>query len=285
MNIVNYITNITFNNKYITLILITIFTLIIRKIIISIAERIITKVNDSNRLKYKILQFVKIIVNITEILAVYLLWEDNIKNVITVISFISAAVTLSLKDFIFNFFASIYIKLNKPFVVEDRIEINGYKGDVVNLGALSFEILEISEEYGNQSTGIILEIPNSTIFSYPLKNMNKGFKYVWDEVDIKVNLDSDVEAAKSIIYQIINSIDLLKSIPNNMKKELKSNTTYRMYYNKYSPIIYTDVVDNNINLKLRYLVDPKKSRIVKSSIWNSILTEYRDGNINLVKND
>ena len=67
-----------------------------------------------------------------------------------------------------------------------------------------------------------------------------------------------------------------------MKNELKNNTTYRMYFNKYDPVIYTEVKDNHIILKLRYLVNPKKARIVESYIWNEILKEYKNNNLELL---
>jgi len=280
INYIEYIRNININQKYLILIVLTILTLFLGKVIISIIKRFLVKIKN-NKKQYNILQFIKILVNITEILIIYLLWESNIKNVITLISFISAAITLSLKDLVFNFFSGIYIKLNKSFKVEDRIEINKYKGDVINLGIFNFEILETTEEHGNQSSGIIVEIPNSYIFLHPLKNLTKGFKYIWDEIELKIKLDCDIINNKKIIYNIKNNIELIKNVPNKMKKELKNNTTYRMYYNNYEPVIYTELDNNIIKLKVRYLVNPKKSRIIKSKIYNEIIKEYKSGNINL----
>ena len=279
-NYLEYLTNININHKYVILIILTILTLFIGKIVVSILKRFLIKIKN-NKTQYNVLQFVKILVSITEVLIIYLLWESNIKNVITLISFISAAITLSLKDLVFNFFSGIYIKINKPFKLEDRIEINDFKGDVINISAFTFELLEINENYGNQSTGIILNIPNSIIFSHPIKNLTKGFKYIWDEIELKLKLDCDIINNKKIIYNIINNIDLIKTVPNKMKKELNNNTTYRMYYNKYEPVIYTELIDNKIILKIRYLVNPKKSRIIKSRIYNEILKEYKNGNINI----
>lgn len=279
-NIENII-NLNITNQYLILILLTILTVGIGKFIILIIKKQLIKINN-NRTQYKLLQFVKIVINISEFLIIYLLWENNIKNVITLISFISAAITLSLKDIIFNWFAGIYIKTTKPFKLEDRIEINENKGDVINIGTFTFEMLETNEDYGNQSTGIVLTIPNSLIFSYPVKNLNKGFKYIWDEITINLSLDADVTESKKALYKIINNIDLIKVIPSKMKNELKNNTTYRMYFNKYDPVIYTEVKDNHIVLKLRYLVNPKKARIVESYIWNEILKEYKNNNIQLL---
>ena len=229
------------------------------------------------------LNFIKLIISIIQILIIYLIWESNIKNAMTLISFVSAAITLSLKDYILNLFAGFYIKLYKPFKLEDRIEIKGQKGDVINLGSLFFELLEISDNYGHQSTGVVSIIPNSIIFTETVKNMNKGFKYIWDEIKVQISLDSDVILAKKTLYKIINNIDVIKNIPIKMKNELKNNTSYRMYYNKYEPMIYTEVKDKHIELNIRFLINPKKARLVESYIWNEILKEYKNENIRLIK--
>ena len=53
------------------------------------------------------------------------------------------------------------IKINKPFEVEDRIEIDEYKGDVVNIKAMNFEILErpiISLDFINKNIKPIIEL-------------------------------------------------------------------------------------------------------------------------------
>lgn len=273
---------ITFDNKYTVLIFYTIITLIIGKILIYILKKQLIRINN-NKFQYKTLNFIKLITSIIQILIIYLIWESNIKNAMTLISFVSAAITLSLKDYILNLFAGFYIKIYKPFKLEDRIEIKGQKGDVINLGSLFFELLEVSDNYGHQSTGVISIIPNSILFTETVKNMNKGFKYIWDEIKVQISLDSDVILAKKTLYKIINNIDVIKNIPTKMKNELKNNTSYRMYYNKYEPMIYTEVKDKHIELNIRFLINPKKARLVESYIWNEILKEYKNENIQLIK--
>lgn len=273
---------LSFNNKYTILIFYTILTLIIGKSLVYILKKQLIRMNN-NKLQYKTLNFIKLIISIIQILIIYLIWESNIKNAMTLISFISAAITLSLKDYILNLFAGFYIKLYKPFKLEDRIEIKGQKGDVINLGSLFFELLEISDNYGHQSTGVVSIIPNSIIFTETVKNMNKGFKYIWDEIKVQISLDSDLILAKKTLYKIINNIDVIKNIPIKMKNELKNNTSYRMYYNKYEPMIYTEVKDKHIELNIRFLINPKKARLVESYIWNEILKEYKNENIQLIK--
>lgn len=160
-----------------------------------------------------------------------------------------------------------YIYKNKKiFKIEDRIEINGIKGDVMKISTLEFEILEVSnKEENGQSTGIVITFPNSIVFTQPVKNYTKGFKYIWNEMVIKVPLDCDLIKTKQEIYKIINSSEIVKAIPKKMKNQISNLTNdYRIYYNQYEPIIYTKVVDDHIELSLRYLIHPKKLDMLKA---------------------
>jgi small-conductance mechanosensitive channel len=216
-----------------------------------------------------------------------LVWSDYLKNFLTLITFISTAITLSLKDIIFNFFSGIYIKTSKLFELEDRIEINGLKGDVVNINKTGFDLLEIGDRVnGEQSTGRIVHVPNSIIFTYPVKNYVKAFKYIWDEIKINIPLEADVYKTKKELYRIIKKNSIVRNIPNKMESEVNdASAEYRIYFNNLEPIIYVDVVDSHIELYLRFLVHPKKQRNIENSIWLDILNSYKEGKIELYKKE
>ena len=74
----------------------------------------------------------------------------------------------------------------------------------MNTSALSFEVLEVSNKEDNgQSTGVVVAFPNSIVFTKPIKNINKGFKYIWNELTIKVCLDCDLVQNKKELYRIM----------------------------------------------------------------------------------
>ena len=237
----------------------------------------------TDRKGYYITQSFLIILNILEILCLLFIWDDYIKNLMTLISVVSAALTIALRELILNFFCGLYIKIKKPFNVEDRIQIDDLKGDVMNISALNFEVLEVSnKDDRGQSTGIVITFPNSIVFSKAIKNINKGFKYVWDELTINIKMDCDLVKNKQELYKIVNGLEVVKNIPKKMKEEVDIvNQTNRVYFNKYDPIIYTKLVDDHVELTVRYLMHPKKSRYVESVIWNKIYLAYKDGKINL----
>lgn len=285
MKTINYISELTsIESKYLVLIIKTFIFFSILFIIKKIGIRIIKHIKDTKK-EYIYTQRYKLLMSITKFIIFIFLWGEYLGAFLTLISVISAAFTIAIRDLIFNFFSGIYIKVAKPFEIEDRIEIDNYKGDVVNINSLNFEVLEVNNEtFTGQSTGVITHIPNSKIFSHPLRNYNKAFKYIWNELTVQIPLDSDLQKAKSVIYKIVNSNEIIKNIPSKMHNQIKNIASdYRIYYNKYDPIIYTKVVDGHIDLTVRYLIHPKKARFVESTIWNSVLIAYKNGEIDLVK--
>lgn len=285
MKIIENISNFFgIDSIYIILTFKNIIYIIILNIIEQIGVLLLKNIKNEKR-EYEFTQKYKLIMRVLKYTSIIFIWGRYIKSILTFISVISAAFTIALRDLIFNFFCGLYIKVTKPFSVEDRIEIDEYKGDVVNINSMNFEILEVkNNDFTGQSTGIIIHLPNSIIFKSPLKNYNKAFKYIWDEIVVKVPIDSDIQKTKSTLYKIVNSNEIVRKIPNKLKKQINTiSNNYRIYYNQYDPIIYTKVVEDYIELQIRYLVHPKKARFVESTIWNNILLAYKNNEIELHK--
>ena len=253
-------------------------------VLVKLVERLFNfffgKVVKKNKTRFSFRKKVSFVCNLFLVIMNIIIWEDFLLKFITLFSFVSAAIAYSLRDTIINFFAGIYIRLAKPFQIEDRIMISGHIGDVVNISNLSFEVLEVSADTF-QSTGSIVHIPNSKVISEPLVNYVKVFKYVWNETEVKVNVVSDIRKVKGILYNIVNNNDIIKSIPSKMVNELNNNSNYRIYYNKLEPIVYTDITDKYVSMHIRYLVRPKKKRIVVNDINNQLLKLNNDGVIDL----
>ena len=281
----NFLSNILgVETDYIKLTIISIEILIVIYFVKIITKKIYSKSNVSGKKKFTYNRSIQMILNVISFILILLVWSEKLQNIITLISFISAGLTIAIREIIFNFFAGIYIKFSKPFELEDRIEIDGIRGDVIKINALGFEVLDVQEkEKGEQSTGKITHVPNSKVFQEPLKNYVKAFKYIWDEITIDININSDLEKTKEIIYNILKEDEILKTIPEKMEDAIDDVTVeYRIYYNELMPIIYTKIVKDYIELSVRFLVHPKKARNVENNIYEKILEEYKKRNIDLI---
>ncbi len=281
-----YISEITgVSTSYIDLFLYSFMSYIFIKIFVKIICFFNTRFNSNERTLYLINKKVTTFGVVVNIILLILIWESKITKLMTLISFVSAAMAFALRDFVYNFFAGIYINVKKPFKVEDRVEVDGIVGDVVNVSSLTFDILEVSsKDNGEQSTGIMIHIPNSKVFNGGVKNYTEAFKYIWDEISIRVPIDSDIDNAKNMLYDIVRNNEVVKRIPRKMKSELNSAIgEYRIYYNKLDPIVYTSIEDSCVVLTIRYLAHPKKVRNIRSDIYTKVLEAFGDKKIVICK--
>ena len=272
-------------SEYVLLVIVSIMAVIIIKFINKIINKLYTTGKHSGRDVFKFSQRCNLVANIILIFVIFVIWEGHLDNIVTIISFISAGATIALREVILNLIAGIYIKAAKPFVVEDRIEVGNIKGDVVLITAMSFKVLELGDRVnGEQSNGIIVNIPNSQIFANSLKNYTTAFKYIWTEMKVNVDMDADINIHKKKLYSIVNNNAVIKSIPKKMDKAIDAaSSNYRIYYNNLKPIIYTEYIDNHIEFTIRFLVHPKKERNVLDELWIAIIKEAQKGEIKLYR--
>jgi len=248
-------------------IVITVLILLITKLIKSIIYR---KVNDSVKY-YSIKQVINYIVGILIIVLNFIIWLDSVSNVATYIGLLSAGIAIALKEVFTNIAGWILLEFRKPFEVSHRIMIGEQKGDVIDKRLFHFTLMEVSSfEDGEQSTGRIIDIPNSFVFTYAIVNYTKGFEYIWNEIKILLSFDSNWRKAKDNLLNIANKDTDITT--EKVSKQIKNaSKKYMIQYNKFTPIVYMDVKENGIQLTLRYLCEPKRRRITSNKIWEDVL--------------
>ena len=99
-------------NIYIINIIYTLFAYGILKIIFKLAKYINKKTINSEKQIYIFQKRNKALFTILFLIIVLFIWQTEIKDIITLISFISAAITLAVREIIYNYFSGIYIKFS-----------------------------------------------------------------------------------------------------------------------------------------------------------------------------
>lgn len=202
------------------------------------------------------------------------LWLQGIQSIATFLGLLSAGIAIALKDLLSNLAGWFFIISRRPFEVGDRIQLGNYAGDVIDISLFQFTILEIGNwVVADQSTGRIIHVPNGKIFSNELANYDKGFKYIWNEINVTVTFESDWAKAKQILEKLMNERD--DNITATMERQIKrAARKFMIYYRNLTPIVYTDVIDYGVRLTVRYLCETRRRRGTTQSIWESILTEF-----------
>jgi small-conductance mechanosensitive channel len=210
------------------------------------------------------------------------IWYEGMTAVATFLGLVSAGIAIALKDPIVNFVGWLFIVWRKPFSVGDRIQIGEYAGDIVDQRIFQFSMMEIRNWVdADQSTGRVLHLPNGWVFTQAVANFTHGPRVIWNEIPVTITFESDWKEAKSILQRIVDKYHAEKN--ENVEIEFISATkNYLLKYDKLTPIVYTAVVDNGVQLTVRYLCHPRVRRGSTEYIWEATLDAFGDNpNIHL----
>ena len=120
-------------------------------------------------------------INLLLLLAIFLTWIQKINSFTILLGFVSAGLALALQEVVLSIAGWFLILARRPFEAGDRIEINGVKGDVIDIRLLQTSLLEIGNWVdADQSTGRIVNVPNSYVFKHAHFNYSRGFEFIWN---------------------------------------------------------------------------------------------------------
>src|SRR6056297_2050155 len=233
--------------------------------------KLITGRIEGHHASYKIRKVITYFVYLVAILLIARIWFQGIESFTTLFGIFSAGLAIALKDPISDIAAWLFIVVKRPLEVGDRIEINPISGDVIDIRVFQFTLLEINNWAGaDQSTGRIVHIPNSMVFTKSLANYNKGFKYIWNEIRVTITFESDWRKAKGILEKIAkdHTMHLTEEAGKSVKE---ASRKFMIFYNHLTPIVYTDVSDSGVSLTIRHLCKPRNRRDVSEKIWEDVL--------------
>lgn len=203
-----------------------------------------------------------------------LIWMGHGKGILTYFGLVSAGLAVALKDPLVNIAGWLFIIIRKPVNMGDRIEIAGIAGDVIDIRLFQFSIIEIGNwVHADQSTGRIIHIPNGLVFKNPTANFTQGFNFIWNEAAITITFESNWVKAKNVLQYIADANNPLGS-KEAEEQVREASQKYLIFYKHLTPIVWTRVASNGVELTIRYLCEARKRRSSESKIWESILTEF-----------
>ncbi|HSM37454.1 MAG TPA: mechanosensitive ion channel domain-containing protein [Longimicrobiales bacterium] len=239
-----------------------------------VVVRIIARRTDDIRTLY---QARKIASYVTVVIVLVLLgrvWFSGVQSLLTYFGLLSAGVAIALKDPLTGMAGWLFILWRRPFAVGDRIQIGDHAGDVVDVRLFQFTLLEIRNWVdADQSTGRIIHIPNGDVFSKPVANYVRGFRYIWHEIPVLLTFESDWRAAKSILTEVLS--EHAETLTPDAERRLQSaSRKYMIFYSTLTPIVYTTVRDSGVLLTMRFLCDPRRRRGTEQTMWEAILERF-----------
>ncbi len=202
------------------------------------------------------------------------IWIDAFENLPTYLGLVSAGIAIALADVLKNMAGWAFILTRKPFEVGDRIEVNGLKGDVVDIRLFRFSLMEVGNWVdAEQSTGRLVHVPNGLVFNQSVHNYTEGFAFIWDELPVLVTFESDWKLAEKLMRDVLASE--APNVEAAAGERIRSTArTYSIRVGALTPTVYVSVKDSGVLLTARYLVETRTRRGRADRIWRGILDAF-----------
>ncbi|MBT8266145.1 MAG: mechanosensitive ion channel family protein [Flavobacteriaceae bacterium] len=281
MEVLNFIGDWTNEHPVATGIIKFVVWVILIVAVIGILRRFLRKSLPNTSVRYKSQKGVEIVGYVLIIFLSISYFTGNIKDFTLAIGLLTAGITITLQELILSIAGSFYIFFVKVYKPGDRIEINGIKGDVIDIDSIYTTMMEIGQWVTSDNySGRIVKLSNAFVFKGPVYNYSKDFPFIWDEFNLPIRYGSDIELAKQIIIRVAS--EQLSEYVN------KSISNWKTIVDKYyiedalvEPTLALTMTDNWIQFNLRYIVDYKKRRYTKH-LLNSLIgkeIEQTDGKV------
>jgi len=198
----------------------------------------------------------------------------GIGSISAVIGLAGAGLAIALQDPIVSLVGWFLIIGKYGIRVGDRIEINGVKGDVIDVGMLRVAVTEVGNLLsGDQSTGRMVFFPNSFIFKGHFFNYSTTNSFIWDEVHILVTYESPWKKALDIIVKIAEEVsrDVVEKARENQEKLARQ---FNVSLGNPEAYAYVNIADSGVDLVLRFLSEIKLRRTMRDRICREILEAF-----------
>ena len=124
------------------------------------------------------------------------LFNISVKEAITTLSLIAAAVVLMTKDYISNLINGMYLTFAKVVTVGDQVSIDGNKGKILDITLTNVHLLNDDDD--------IIYIPNNKVFSSEIINYTRReLKRTSIEFEVDPLFISDIDGLERRLIEIL----------------------------------------------------------------------------------
>ena len=229
-------------------------------------------IKDSST-RYRAKKIILFIGYFLAMIVLVLVFHNHLKNLTIVFGVAGAGIAFASQELIASIAGWFAISLNNFYTIGDRIELDGIKGDVIDIGILRTTLMEVGKWVNaDLYSGRVVRIANSFVFKEPVFNYSGDFPFLWDEITVPVKYGSDYHLSRELFQKIAGEV--VGDYVTEAKKSWQGITQKFMIENaKIDPAVTMIANDNWIEFTIRYVVDYKVRRSTKDILFTRILEE------------
>jgi small-conductance mechanosensitive channel len=203
-----------------------------------------------------------------------LFFFEDLRVLATTLGIVSAALVIALQDVFVSLAGWFALIASRKVHVGDRIEVDGVKGDVLEIELLRTTLLEVGGTLGfDHPTGRIVALPNSFIFRSRVYNASYGHRWIWLRTDITVTYETPVAAAAAVLRRALEE-ETAPEFSEARRDAAVMTDRYGRTDAEYEPKIYCAAADSGVMFSLVCLADCRQVPAMRTRLHQRILADF-----------
>jgi len=198
---------------------------------------------------------------------------DDLSMVAATLGIVSAALVISLQDVCTSVCGWFVIIGGGKFRIGDRLEIDGIRGDILDIQLLRTVLIEIGGWLGtDQPTGRVILVPNNAIFKTKIFNYSHGHPYIWGKLDVTITFDTPLSQAQALLQRVLEE-ETRETMVEAHRAAAVMRRRYGVEDAVYESKIYTAIADSGVVLSLFYVAHYRNYSAMRARLSQHILVE------------
>lgn len=269
-NLNNLWVKLTTGHTYIATAIVVVLLILVRALVVSIANRSIE--DKFVRMRYR--RGVSYFVFFVGVFLLLPVWLPSIRNIATFLGIFGAGFLIVTRDLWLCIGGWAYIVIRRPYVIGDRVQMGNVAGDVIDIRLMETSIMEVSSTEGGLTTGRIIYFPNAKIFTEIIATTSKQIAHTFQEIHLHLDASSDWEAAAALLTKITGEHYATAIAAKEQQKtdadDLDMMSGYR------DPRVLTEMQGGHIVLHLQFMAPTGHAANMIDRIWRSFLAGAKE---------
>ncbi|MGN6616654.1 MAG: mechanosensitive ion channel family protein [Ilyomonas sp.] len=245
-------------------------------IIAKIIEGIVMRKTHAKGIRYNMVRLVRLLTLLVIAFIIISFLNENWYTAAVSLGLISLILGFALQSPIASLIGWFYIVIRAPYKVGDRIQVQSFTGDVVEISYLDTTLWEFAGTYmtNDLPSGRLIRFPNSLVWQYEVYNYSwKKFPYIWNEIPFYVAFQSDLPFIEQTIRSVAKGElgDVMEDRVEEMRKVISQTPVDELEIKDYPFVNFRVNANTWVEVLLIYLVDPKKASSVRTNLIKKVL--------------
>lgn len=243
-----------------------------------LAEEALTRRAKTHADKYNLIRLLKLAAIILVLVILISFLFVNWYTAAVSLGLISLILGFALQAPISSFIGWINILARAPYRVGDRIQVDVFKGDVVEISYLDTTLWEFSGDYltNDVPSGRLIRFPNSLVLEVAVYNYSwRKFPYIWNEIPFHVAYESDLEYVSEVIKKVATELlgPETKERIQLFKDLVQQSPVGELDVKDYPFIAVRTHANTWVEVGLTYLVEPRHAASTRTMLIKAIIAE------------